>query len=381
MLTKPQTNFSTQYLCDEIARLGTLRKPNKFWLVVPLILAISFGYQLLSDVEYAGQDPTIRGLRIFSWLKNFLPARPVNPDDERLRSDLPLFTNGIYSIYPGSIRQGGVYDCRFLAALASFAATERGRNTIFNMVKANADSTYTVTFPGAKNEPITVAPLSGKELEVYASAVGPNGFSAGIWLPVVEKAYGTYLDRHQSEQDKIFHALRHAVMEGRWSSSPELPGFAASFGAKDERGCIALTGHDMKQLRTTTLELGEFGLGKGYVTGRQIASWFDRKKVESLFYNEQMENLRYAFEEQRIVTATTGMQDAEAYGLLKHHAYAVLEYDVIGRRILIRDVLNASNYALPGTMELRGIELSSPFWVKIPDFNRCFSELSIEESS
>ena len=202
MFSTRTNEFSTAYLCEEFARLSALKKPKKLWLLLPVALMISFSYQLLSGVEYAGQDPVIRGPRIFSWLKKLLPARTPNSEDEQTHPKLKLFENGIDSITPVSIRQNGVYDCRFLAALASFAVSPRGKKTIFNMVKLNDDDTYTVVFPGAPNEPITVSPLSGLELRTYSKASTADGDSAGVWLPVVEKAYGTYLVGHQSLQEK-----------------------------------------------------------------------------------------------------------------------------------------------------------------------------------
>ncbi|CAN5391596.1 hypothetical protein BH10CYA1_BH10CYA1_47460 [soil metagenome] len=382
MFTTTKSNFSADYLRNEFARLGFLKNVGRLWLAIPLILSISFLLNLVLDIEYAGQDLLVRGPRIFSWLKILLPAQEANPDDEKLHPELPLFANGKASIQAIAVRQNGVYDCRFLAALASFAATERGKETIFRMIKTNADGSYTVTFPEDTSEKITVAPLSGLELQIYSRAVESDGFSAGIWVPIIEKAYGTFLDRHQSLDERSFHFLRHGIMDGRWTASPALPGFAASFGARDERGCRALTGNDMNQLTTVNFELGEFGLGKGYVTGRQVESWFNRGNTEAKFYSEQDTQLKDAFKNNRIVIATTGVQEnAEAFGLIEHHAYTVLGYDPINAKISIRDVLNKSYFVRPETQyRFQDSDLSKPFWMTLPEFNKCFSCLSIEQS-
>jgi hypothetical protein len=299
-----------------------------------------------------------------------------------LHPELALFTSGKQSIEATAVRQNGVYDCRFLAALASYAASDRGKDAIFNMVKIQKDGTYVVTFPNAPAAPIAVAPLSGLELRIYSRAVDRDGFSAGVWVPVIEKAYGTYLNQNQTTEEKFFHTLRHGLMDGRWTPTPELPGFAASFGAKDERASRILTGHDMKQLWTVSMELGDFGLGKGYVTGRQVKSWFNRKQVVAEYFAEQDAALTDAFKNNRIVIATTGIQEnAEAYGLMEHHAYAVIGYDSVAKKLLIRDVLNKSYFVTPDTAwRFQESDLSKPFWIPLADFNNCFSGLSIENA-
>ncbi|MBS1954241.1 MAG: hypothetical protein JST89_08645 [Cyanobacteria bacterium SZAS-4] len=379
MLTTTKSSFSAEYLRNELAGLGFVKNAGKLWLAIPLILSISFALNILLDIEYAGQDLLVRGPRIFSWLKTLVSPQASNSDDD-LQLSLPLFADDKESIEATVVRQNGVYDCRFLAALASFAATERGKETIFNMIRRNKDGSFTVTFPEAKSKPITVTPLSTRELDIYSRAVDKDGFSAGIWVPVIEKAYGTYLDQRQSFGEKCFHFVRHGIMDGRWTSSPELPGFAASYGARDERGCKALTGNDMNQLTTTSFELGDFGLGKGYVTERQMESWFNRSKTEAKFYDEQDKQLKEAFKNQRIVLATTGVQEkAEAYGLMEHHAYAIVGYDATNSRIVVRDVLNKSHFVRPETeYKFKDSDLSKPFSMTLPEFNSCFSGLSIE---
>jgi len=363
--------------------MSSLKQPGKLLIAILVILSISFAINIAVGIEYAGQDFLVRGPRIFSWLKVFMPAKDPNPDDAILHPELPIFAEGRKSIQANAVRQNGVYDCRFLAALASLAASERGKDVISQMIKPNGDGSYTVKFSGAESEPITVAPLSGQELRIYSRAVGPDGYSAGIWVPIIEKAYGTYLDRHQTLDEKIFHFFRHGIMDGRWTTSAELAGFAASYGARDERACKVLTGNEMEQLVTINLELGDFGLGKGYVTGRQVLSWFNRDQVVSTFYAEQDSQLKEAFLKNRIVVATTGIQEyAEVYGLMQHHAYAVVGYDANKKRLLIRDVLNKSYFVKPETEYLyKDSDLSEPFWMTLPEFNKCFSGLSIEKSS
>lgn len=381
MLTTTTPKFSGEYLRNEFSSLG-IKRPGKVIVgAVLLILAGSFATHVVSNIEYAGQDALFRGPRIFSWLKMFLPPKESNPDDEKLHPELPLFAEGKVSIEPNAVRQNGIYDCRFLAALASYARSDSGKDTIYKMIEVQKNGSYSVKFPGLTTA-IVVPPLSGRELRIYSRAVGPTGYSTGIWVPVIEKAYGTYLDKHQSLDEKVFHTIRHGIMDGRWTATPELPGFAASYGAKDERACNVLTGHDMEQLWTTSMELGDFGLGKGYVTMRQVKSWLNRDRIVSEYYAEQDAALKKAFSDNRIVIATTGIQEnAEAYGLMEHHAYAVTAYDADSKRLLIRDVLNRSYFSKPGEYIAHEPDLTKPFWIPIAEFNTCFSGLSIEKAS
>lgn len=60
------------------------------------------------------------------------------------------------AINPQSVRQGDVGDCFFEASLSSLANTKEGQDNIKNMVKNNNDGSYTVTFPGDTQHPITV---------------------------------------------------------------------------------------------------------------------------------------------------------------------------------------------------------------------------------
>jgi hypothetical protein len=83
------------------------------------------------------------------------------------------------------------------------------------------------------------------------------------------------------------------------------------------------------------------------------------------------------------VIAITGIQEnAEANGLMEHHAYAVVGYDSSSKKLLIRDVLNRSCFIQPGkAYKFQESDLSKPFWISIADFNNCFSGLGIENNS
>ena len=130
----------------------------------------------------------------------------------------------------------------------------------------------------------------------------------------------------------------------------------------------------MDRLATASFEIGDIGLGKGSVTARQISSWFNRDWALSQFYDEQKTHLRAAFQKQKIVTATTGIEaDAQTHGLMNHHAYAVIGFDESTARVLIRDVLCGS-FFVAGTeqVEFEEFQKTKPFWVPLSDFKNVF---------
>ena len=89
------------------------------------------------------------------------------------------------SITPDAIRQGTVGNCYFLASLASLA--QSNPSIIKDSIKDNGNGTYTVTFKGAPDEPITVNAPTQAERGLFNHA-SPNG----TWAGVMEKAYGSY---------------------------------------------------------------------------------------------------------------------------------------------------------------------------------------------
>ena len=91
----------------------------------------------------------------------------------------------IESIKPDAIRQGMIGDCFFLAALNSVIATNP--QIITRIIHDNHNDTYTVTFPGLRDEPITVETPTLVELALYARLT-----EWGTWPAVLEKAYGKY---------------------------------------------------------------------------------------------------------------------------------------------------------------------------------------------
>mgnify|MGYP000891956117 CR=1 FL=1 len=95
-----------------------------------------------------------------------------------------LEATGTYS-YPD---QGQIGDCYLVAAIASIMRYEPA--LLKSMIRQNDNDTYTVTFPGDKDHPVTITPPTQAEQTVFLSG-SPSG-------SIIEKALGEY--RRQKEQ-------------------------------------------------------------------------------------------------------------------------------------------------------------------------------------
>ncbi len=354
-----------------------LKQWLRLWPLVPLVAVLIFFIQMLLDVEYSGHDVLENGLGIFRCLA---PHKAEAAQANSVVSDVPLFMNGMDSIRPDYVRQGQIYDCNFLAPLISFSANERGRVAILNMVRQLPDGTYLVTFPGAKNEPVHTGALTRREQSLYACAKLPDGTLAGLWLPVIEKAYGQYRNSHLNVADRTFKAVKHGIFDGRWTADAELPGFAASYGAADDEACRLLTGNGVKRMETASFEIGDYGLGKSYVTSRQIMSWFRRRQVLRNFEEEQNASLVSAPSDQPIAIATTELQAlASEHGLRPGHAYAVLAYNPVSKQITLKDPFAEGELINPATGRALDGKNDGIFSVSLQQFNHFFSRLRVEE--
>lgn len=132
---------------------------------------------------------------------------------------------GIYGV-----EQGLIGDCYFVSTLAAVAQTNP--QSIKDMICENPDGSYTVTFPGAKNEPITVQPITEAERGMFLGAA-----EHGTWAPIIEKAYGTYC------QKKLFRR----EITNNWSGG-NLPSEGADGGGHRLAHLIhLLTGKDADQ--------------------------------------------------------------------------------------------------------------------------------------
>lgn len=238
-----------------------------------------------------------------------------------------LFADGdaIKSISPEAIKQRSIGDCYFEASLASLAK-ERPED-IEKMIKDNNDGTYTVTFPGAPNEPIVVKAPTEAELGVYNAAS-----EYGIWANVIEKAFGQYRQSH-----------------GLAGLTDWIPG---------------------KQEQTPT----DGADGGGFTTEAMNLLSAKKSSMSLSYWNSEdaiANQIKEALRDSRMVTAgTPGVTDKErlANGYPTRHAYSVVGYreDAQGHRfITVRNPWGGEGK--DGTSE-----------VSIEEFKRTFDTFSIE---
>lgn len=361
---------------SKIAARGKKYRRNKYrkWILPAICVgAVSvFIVNLLYDVEIDSNDVTTNGLRIFAWA-----FTPYKPDTSHVNAREPLFTSGVASISPTYIRQGKISDCNFLATIASYINRGGGRRQILNMIRPQPDGGYVVSFPGAPSEPVKIAALSPTELSYYAFTRDDAGASTGLWLPVLEKAYGQYRIQHQTLFEHGWRCLKHGILEGRFTSTPLYPGCGASFGAKDNVASALMTGHDTTEFATTDFELGEFGLGKKYATARQLMGWFRRAKVAQAFFNEQNGSLLDVSAGRAIATATTEQStNCTKVGLRNKHAYSVIGYDCVKKQVHLYDPYGNTDY---DSEDGQVIKRSGNVILSLEDFNKYFSHLNVEK--
>jgi hypothetical protein len=386
-------------------------------IVVPVLVPLVLIVQMLCDVEYQGHDITAHGLGIFSWLKTskgktaHLDSSEINKDGisegkepaarTRENEAAELFVEKEKRLNPRFIRQGAVFDCRFLATVASLSATERGRKIILDSVKRQPDGNFLVNFAGVKKE-IVVSPLSERERRLYAVATSLDGSErsdgselfdesdraerknrqdGGCWLPILEKAYGTWRSEIQDPWHLFLRPIKHFILDGRLTAQPELPGFGAAYGATDDSAAPAFTGHELQSYSTFSFDCGDFGLGKGYVTARQLESWLGRETVRKKYIEEQDKLLTKLQQDSLVGIATTELSTkARLYGLRTGHAYAVIGYQTQIKVVTLKDPYGNGDFKNSENGECFDKVDDGIFQLSLHDFNELFSHLRVESS-
>lgn len=96
------------------------------------------------------------------------------------QSDVPrqLFSQG--GPHLTAISQSWTSDCYFLSTVGALAQAKPG--SLVRLIKSNPNGTYTITFPG--KQPVHLHAPTDSELAAYSDATD------GIWLSLLEKAYG-----------------------------------------------------------------------------------------------------------------------------------------------------------------------------------------------
>jgi Calpain family cysteine protease len=143
-----------------------------------------------------------------------------------LCTDLYSTADPLKSIVPEAVRQGRLGDCFFESAVAAVAKSHP--EEIAHAIKQNSNGTYTVTFPGASSEPVTVTAPTESELGAFG-----HGSKYGVWAAVLEKAFATYTEKTN----------RHNCTA---------PQEAIDDGGTVQSAIEILTGHDSKRIDLST---------------------------------------------------------------------------------------------------------------------------------
>lgn len=243
-----------------------------------------------------------------------------------------LFANTdapLKSITPDAIKQGGIGNCSFLAALTSLAATNP--QAIKDMIKDNGDRTFSVTFPGLPGQTFTVKAPSEAERTANVRAS-----KHGIWPQIMEKAYGEY--------------------QNTWSWSTST--VAAEAG--DGYPLVSMNGVQL------------LGTGK-----------YKQVFVGLTSYDTQHDTLKAAMEQKIPVMAHIALEGNLAAplfdgylanGLVSAHAYAVIGYDPETQSITIRNP-HGRGEPRAGYPGHDGVN-DGTFQMSLQEFNKWFSTLN-----
>ncbi|HEY9758684.1 MAG TPA: C2 family cysteine protease [Oculatellaceae cyanobacterium] len=235
------------------------------------------------------------------------------------------------AIRPDAVHQGVIGDCYFEAVVASLA--QSNPKAIANMIKDNADGSFTVTFPGAPDEPVTVTAPTEAELGLFNA-----GGSYGTWASVLEKAYGKFRDNQN------------------WFSN-SVPQEAANSAGRAEPVIKLLTGKDATLTVLENLDDRKAiadALTKAFSSTPQkiVSAAVHHRRTWSEWYNN--------------VSLSSNSTD----GFPEKHQYSILGFTPNGKgggMVKIRNPWGGQNGTTFGTIE-----------VPLETFMRNFHDLSIE---
>ncbi|MBU6453142.1 MAG: hypothetical protein KGS72_15270 [Cyanobacteria bacterium REEB67] len=147
-------------------------------------------------------------------------------------------TNPLDSIKMSDVQQGRSGDCYFHSVLGNVARVHP--ELIAGAIKDNKNGSYTVTFPGDREHPITVPAPTDAELASYA-----RGGRDGVWPSVMEKAFAKYSaeiwgrkDSDVTPQDAIKSGAEGPVIELLTGKRADDRFSPATFSADSQKGSV-----------------------------------------------------------------------------------------------------------------------------------------------
>lgn len=239
-------------------------------------------------------------------------------------------------------RQGPLGDCFFVAPVGAFV--ERDHAAIMRMIVENKEPTgvsYTVTFPG--HEALTVSPVTDGEIAL-TSSTGDEG----VWLAVLEKAFGELRGRQKS-----------AKAGGGPGEAPEVSTDAIAHGGTMGSAVEALTGHGAERLGLWS-KIQKTPDAAGEVTSAARGAMVGALKAK------------------RLVGASTRDEKLPP-GVSPNHAYAILGFDEASDRVKLWNP-HGNTFKPKGAV---GIEhgyatKGGIFEVPLDEFVRVFSAMTVE---
>lgn len=242
-------------------------------------------------------------------------------------------------IKPENVIQGTEGTCFFMSTLAAMAGTENGQKQIEDMIEQNDDGTYTVTFPGDKNNPVTI------------DGTGAQATNGGAeWSKLIETAFLKY------------------THEGPGRDLLENQGIAVTARVNNSR-----TAHELLT-------------GKESITDQfsfiDMASGFPGIGATSIDNVEK--DLKEAFDNDRVVTAgiapdgILGIGGNDGGPLTDGHIYSVLDYDAEKKMVTVRDPYG-EKYTFPEGESKEGITSmgEGEYQMSLDTFYDTFSHVTI----
>lgn len=206
------------------------------------------------------------------------------------RTERRLFATDAPSL--SSIHQGRLGDCYFLATLG--AVVNRNPKDVARFIRAQPDGSFAVQFADGKQ--ITIRPLTDAEI-----ALGSSAGQQGLWLNVLEKAYGAIVEIAQ---------LRRGIVENALD--------ALGDGGDPSTAMGRLTGHDAGLLRFRPE-------GPDAVPGDRRVEGF-LPVLRSRLLTQQRNGL--------IACCATAKVNVPP-GMARQHLYAILDFDPARDIVLI----------------------------------------------
>jgi len=304
------------------------------------------GSKGISAADLKGYFPLVFGdgpWQLNSRIKNTIAGLQLNLYHKTTDN---LFSNSadpLNSIQPEAVEQGLIGDCYFLGPLASMAATDTGRRKIMDMIKDNGPGpdgrhTYTVTFPFAKNEPITVNAPTDSELALYAGAT-----KFGSWPAVMEKAYAKYINSDFTRRLTISpYAVDHDSIAGGSAFHAGLKAFSQSGEA------VVL------ELDETQDDTVRDAIVNSLKDGRPV-TMSTRNTFASLF--------------------GLGRNETDENKLYRGHAYSIVDYDPATSRVKIRNPWGYGGEPVDANHAARDGVADGTFWLPLSALKKDFDKV------